>query len=203
MPCNAHNHPPGCNCGWGGIFYETTRFLTQADWTQAKSHTNPNAKCPVCSQPVFFYRSSDGGAVFFDQLGPPWSKHPCTDNSQDAPKQGAETLQRACEGWWPLLRSHTLLYTQPLPNKEGVLICDEEERVIFVKGSIKVLGKDVPVWIKRESGNPGVYKISTISTKKQLTREVVYQAYGPKALDQPEIAEMFRESIKLYTSMGG
>jgi hypothetical protein len=29
---------------------------------------------------VFFYQSSDGGRVFFDDLGPPWPKHPCTDN---------------------------------------------------------------------------------------------------------------------------
>jgi hypothetical protein len=30
---------------------------------------------------VFFYQSPYGGRVFFDELGPPWPKHPCTDNS--------------------------------------------------------------------------------------------------------------------------
>jgi hypothetical protein len=29
---------------------------------------------------VFFYRSPYDGRVFFDALGPPWPKHPCTDN---------------------------------------------------------------------------------------------------------------------------
>jgi hypothetical protein len=29
---------------------------------------------------VFFYQSPYGGRVFFDELGPPWPKHPCTDN---------------------------------------------------------------------------------------------------------------------------
>jgi hypothetical protein len=29
---------------------------------------------------VFFYQNSFGSRVFFDELGPPWPKHPCTDN---------------------------------------------------------------------------------------------------------------------------
>ncbi|MGM9428100.1 hypothetical protein [Hydrogenophaga sp. MI9] len=39
---------------------------------------NPNASCPVCGANVFFYKSPYDGRVFFDELGPPWSKHPCT-----------------------------------------------------------------------------------------------------------------------------
>lgn len=44
------------------------------------SYVNPNARCPVCGASVYFYQSPDGGRVFFDELGPPWPKHPCTDN---------------------------------------------------------------------------------------------------------------------------
>ncbi|BBL59453.1 hypothetical protein [Methylomonas koyamae] len=44
---------------------------------------NPNAECPVCSQPVFFYQNKSGSRVFFDELGPPWPKHPCTSKSCD------------------------------------------------------------------------------------------------------------------------
>lgn len=40
---------------------------------------NPNAKCPVCGAGVFFYANEYGSRVFFDDLGPPWPKHPCTD----------------------------------------------------------------------------------------------------------------------------
>ena len=29
---------------------------------------------------VFFYSSQFGSKVYFDDLGPPWPKHPCTDN---------------------------------------------------------------------------------------------------------------------------
>lgn len=44
------------------------------------SYVNPNARCPVCGVEVYFYQSPYGGRVFFDDLGPPWPKHPCTDN---------------------------------------------------------------------------------------------------------------------------
>ena len=46
-----------------------------------RSLTIPNAKCPVCGCRVFFYQNEYGSRVFFDDLGPPWPKHPCTDNS--------------------------------------------------------------------------------------------------------------------------
>jgi hypothetical protein len=36
-------------------------------------------KCPKCSQTVFFVEHN-GGSVWFDELGPPWAKHPCLDN---------------------------------------------------------------------------------------------------------------------------
>jgi hypothetical protein len=41
---------------------------------------NPNARCPVCGDSVFFYQNKYGSRVYFDELGPPWPKHPCTDN---------------------------------------------------------------------------------------------------------------------------
>ncbi|USD66857.1 hypothetical protein [Vibrio sp. SCSIO 43136] len=44
------------------------------------SYVNPSAYCPVCGASVFFYQSPYGGRVFFDSLGKPWEKHPCTDN---------------------------------------------------------------------------------------------------------------------------
>lgn len=100
MGCNAWNHPPGCNCGWGGDTggggwqggshgaASSVRHVPSADgliWKSDRqpshnSFVNPNAKCPVCGQAVFFYRSPFGGQVFFDELGPPWPKHPCTDS---------------------------------------------------------------------------------------------------------------------------
>lgn len=47
------------------------------------SFTTPNATCPVCGALVFFYQNDFGSRVYFDDLGPPWPKHPCTDNEPD------------------------------------------------------------------------------------------------------------------------
>lgn len=56
---------------------------TGREWANDPSHdtyTIPNARCPVCGDSVFFYQSPFGGRVFFDELGPPWPKHGCTDS---------------------------------------------------------------------------------------------------------------------------
>jgi hypothetical protein len=55
-------------------------------------YVNPNAKCPVCGDAVYFYANDHGSRVFFDDLGPPWPKHPCTDNPREPVTQrGAPT----------------------------------------------------------------------------------------------------------------
>lgn len=87
--CNASNHPPDCTCGWGGdghlgrrraaTVYATPTY-TNYFVVEYNSYVDPNATCPACGKPVFFYQSPSGGRVFFDELGPPWPKHPCTSN---------------------------------------------------------------------------------------------------------------------------
>lgn len=95
MGCNAYNHPPWCNCGWGGATrwshsdariapVRSIHVPDGLDWSRARrpvyeTYVNPNARCPVCGAKVFFYQSPTGGRVFFDELVPPWPKHPCTD----------------------------------------------------------------------------------------------------------------------------
>jgi hypothetical protein len=52
-----------------------------AGWFRSEeSFTDPNAICPVCGDTVFYYQNSSGSRVYFDDLGWPWPKHPCTDN---------------------------------------------------------------------------------------------------------------------------
>jgi hypothetical protein len=97
--CNAWNHPADCNCGWGGDGHfggggfggyggggDGSTFRSTFDgevfefpFVSYPSYVNPNARCPVCGD-VYFYQSPYGGRVFFDDLGPPWPKHPCTDD---------------------------------------------------------------------------------------------------------------------------
>lgn len=90
--CNAWNHHPDCRCGWGGEGHLGRRDSNDGSVTKSvppiytkyyETFLNPNAKCPVCGQPVFYYQSPTGGRVFFDELGPPWPKHPCTIRKND------------------------------------------------------------------------------------------------------------------------
>lgn len=114
--CNAWNHPPDCSCGWGGEGYVGRRsFHSHLNgWIPPlqptyESFTRPNAACPVCGGSVFFYQSVAGGRVFFDELGPPWPKHPCTDNSS-VPNQVGNTMRSRVvgsarwkqDGWEPI-----------------------------------------------------------------------------------------------------
>lgn len=77
----------GCPFGgssWGLGRPYTPRQSARGDWflfhfDDYPTYTIPNARCPVCGAEVFFYQSPFGGRVFFDELGPPWPKHPCTD----------------------------------------------------------------------------------------------------------------------------
>lgn len=124
MGCNAWNHPPGCTCGWGGVNYGRgtaparagiSLFVARQVW---RSFVNPNARCPRCAQPVYFYQAENGGRVFFDRLGWPWPKHPCTDRSDwswsagiqfglsanDDEEEPDETPAWKHEGWIPVAR---------------------------------------------------------------------------------------------------
>lgn len=99
--CNAYNHPSDCDCGWGGVYHSNMsgyelwnpkahkgNFVGrkikdfQFDKSNPRSYTIRNSYCPVCGEEVYFYRSENDGRVFFDELGPPWPKHPCTDSSR-------------------------------------------------------------------------------------------------------------------------
>ena len=64
----------------------------------------PNTRCPVCEAPVFFYKSPSGGRVFFDELGPPWPKHGCTDNASPVTHRpgGTRVETRSASGWRPV-----------------------------------------------------------------------------------------------------
>lgn len=109
--CNAWNHSPHCTCGWGGDGHSGTSlagggggtwvlppdyyadYFRHFQWSDFPSYVVPNAKCPQCGASVYFYQSPYGGRVFFDDLGPPWPKHPCTDSSQfRAPRPNAKRV---------------------------------------------------------------------------------------------------------------
>ena len=81
--CKAANHPSGCDCGfggdtggggwhWGSVSNFVENYAPPSfGWARdhggtVESYVNPNAHCPVCGCPVYFYRSPYNGRVFFD-----------------------------------------------------------------------------------------------------------------------------------------
>lgn len=206
MGCNAWNHPPGCNCGWGGDtggsfaggaykagYAVPARHVTATSQVRTKAvcdghwesvgNRGPNAECPVCGQLVYFVRLENGGRVFFDELGPPWPKHPCTDNGHavfappayvqhhvgsdafsewhllSSPKFGGEDGLRTLEGYCPGLNLYLVLSAHedasPTPR--------------------------APVLVKRD-GNTGTYLCSYLSEREGGRFEsVAPQRYYPHA----------------------
>lgn len=67
------------NYGSPGEYYRLILRKARADRITSARFVEPNAECPVCGADVFFYQNEQGSRVFFDELGPPWPKHPCTD----------------------------------------------------------------------------------------------------------------------------
>lgn len=42
----------------------------------------PNATCPFCHQPVFYFAAQGGRGEYFNGLGPLWARHPCADGGR-------------------------------------------------------------------------------------------------------------------------
>ena len=131
MPCDGWNHSASCDCGWGGRSYgrnlpSERTFVCTSKWVNSqpgrplatsierllpgtpRRFTNPNAHCPVCGASVFYFQNEFGSRVFFDDLGVPWPKHPCTDNDIYRYSRSARIL--ACELTTPTRRSNVRGY---------------------------------------------------------------------------------------------
>lgn len=69
----------------------------------SKAFTIPNATCPKCGASVYYYEHPNGARVFFDSLGPPWPKHPCTTTMMAPQSQNTKKPMLENVGWEPLL----------------------------------------------------------------------------------------------------
>lgn len=89
--CNAWNHPPGCNCGWGGVNYGTHGYgnllssrlgdiiscnSISVFLRDDEARTSPTS-CPWCGASVYYHTNGYGDSVYFDSLGYPWPVHEC------------------------------------------------------------------------------------------------------------------------------
>lgn len=109
-----------------------------------RSFTIPNASCPICGKPVFFYANNYGSRVFFDELGPPWPKHPCTDlKAEDDIPKGARRGKRVKEeyswegeGWKPFRMKNVKRIDEKSIEMEGHCI-DSNENEGFIAEDAK------------------------------------------------------------------
>lgn len=181
MACNAHNHSWDCDCGWGGVSYVLPTPI-KAAVEQRVSFTNPNARCPVCGQNVFFYRSESGGAVYFDSLGWPWPKHPCMDVTDppstrakggvqpnvNIPTRAAATVEHPHE-WIPLeiLR---------VAHRDGrsLIVGRLDQQVGSIKLGVTGLvetAPGIPAYIRAKPERRGIVDFSTLSNLEPMEIE--------------------------------
>ncbi len=128
------NHHSGCTCPWCEHQSFTISLAIGFTAKNYDSFTVPNARCPKCDARVFFYSSPDGGKVYFDDLGPPWPKHPCMDQTSTRAFTVRETTAREHpawirEGWEPVRFQNKSIKK----GKEPVLAAIQELRTGFVK----------------------------------------------------------------------
>ncbi len=209
MACNGNNHHPACDCGWGGVWYgnagygssepslddDSWLFRSPLDreresgrqhetWTRwSTGLVNPNARCPECGEPVYFYASPYGGRVFFDELGPPWPKHPCTDRSTFSnyqPTLSAETAGGqgqwwVSQGWTPL--QNTIIARHEIGR--GIFVIEEYtggfrikwleypdlHRRLYFRAAQTVSASAIR--IKKASTGPGQYRISILDYEER------------------------------------
>lgn len=154
--CNAWNHSENCTCGWGGQGFSNSNngsgsvSMDHFFWVPKITHSyqsyiNPNAFCPVCSQSVFFYQSSNGGRVFFDELGPPWPKHPCTNKRSEPkniasakPRREIEKYKWELEGWSPYFVTSVSRFDKDRLKVEGTFAGLELVLYLDHKRSVRV-----------------------------------------------------------------
>jgi hypothetical protein len=130
-----------------------------------ESYVNPNAHCPVCGAGVYFYRSPYDGRVFFDELGWPWPKHPCTDSSREpyraTPESEFGVVARAepawrNEGWHPLLSANAY----PRDERSRIAGYFRDEFLQLHLPESEAFDPDSPVFLRELSGKPDFFEIT-------------------------------------------
>jgi len=185
MACNAWNHSVHCSCGFGGdtesdngVSYsqEALPCATGRTWVLG-SYLNPNARCPICGQRVYFYRSPHDGRVFFDDLAPDWPKHPCTDKSDDPPGSAqyiswdhieASEAEWSKKGWEPFDNARAY------PDDESTRFIGRFEGKLLELSLLRPSSadRDGPVLLRSCSGLSDFFEISFLKSDHFGTRSI-------------------------------
>jgi hypothetical protein len=164
--------------GNGPIFNIPPKFKSYSELV--KSCTNPNAKCPVCGDPVFFYRSPSNGRVFFDELGPPWPKHPCTstfytpvliNNSSDSLLSSPNLNFFDDKEWKPFLLEGILRVDQTNNIYEIVGLLRDKKLTFYT--AIEGITSDFPFFIKESDSEVRLLTFKVDSSRNNIFEFVV------------------------------
>lgn len=145
------------------------------------SYVNPQAHCPYpdCRAPVFFYQSPYGGRVYFDELGPPWPKHPCTDTSLTRSNRRSITTGEKLTyhwqlaGWEPLIQCRTDENTgEEFASITGIIAKNNKNWKAYVaRRELQI--NDTPVLIREICPTAGRFEIATIKLEHRNEVELI------------------------------
>lgn len=88
--------------------YPEVTSVAYTPTTFTRRLVRPNATCPACGASLYFYSNAAGSRVYFDELGPPWPKHPCMDSG--------ERRNQVAPAWAPPRGSAA---APPIPRSRG------------------------------------------------------------------------------------
>ena len=151
-----------------------------------QSFVNPNAHCPQCHAPVFFYQSPYGGRVYFDELGPPWPKHQCINNEKFL-VQGAYHWQT--NDWKPFFCTN-IIESNGFIEVRGLLDLHSTRLTLFVQNTGLTI-KDLPLLIKSIEKQQGHYLLATFTLEQD-------EQWGTQA--RPVTIAAFDDVFKLAQS---
>ncbi len=171
-----------------------------SSFTRITSFVDPNARCPVCGDQVFFYRSPFDGSVFFDELGPPWPKHPCTDNTVEhsplaLPKASDTEIVRLRAEWqrsgWKPFRCRKAECTKDgnMTAIVGKMEGEGEEWTLYLSGDVRYL-RDHPALVRPKGKTGSDYEVATfrLEGKQRKLKKLYLDAYLPEQYRSPAAA---------------
>ncbi|MBO6586780.1 MAG: hypothetical protein JJ953_11790 [Gracilimonas sp.] len=144
----------------------------ESNGKKPSSFTIPNANCPVCGDNVFYYENEHGSKVYFDELGPPWPKHPCTSNGDES-SMGYK--DRSGKGKWYKFELEDLIKTPIEGGYEyewmGRILDGKNQFSYLMSVSDKKLDGLIHKSCYIKKTDPGTYLLSFIQSSKDYTFE--------------------------------
>lgn len=210
--CNSRYHSSICECGFGGVghrgrrgssSYTGNNFFPEETPSDVlyrrfpelrKTHSvasrfvTPNASCPVCGAGVWYYQNEHGSRVFFDDLGPPWPKHPCTDSQSNC----TPVLTRE-PGLGIEVKSHVTIREIDWFQRK----CESSPTKVFAKKHGK---KPWPLAhiAKREKSGKKVFLVLEVLQPERTTKAYIACASLPKCCTVGFVVAIGRKGISFF-----